>query len=119
MWGEAIAEAQRGAPRAGLRRQGLLGFLFARAGRTDEARRVLAVVLDRARRTEGHAFDVATIYAGLGAREEAFSWLDKALEERAMVLDNLDMVLDALAPDPRIDVVRQRLGLPVRTPPSA
>ena len=111
MWAEAIVEAQRGAARAGLRRQGLLGFLFARAGRTAEARRVLASVLDRARRTEGHAFDVATIYAGLGAKDEAFSWLDKALEERAMVLDNLDMVLDALAPDPRIDTVRRRLGL--------
>jgi hypothetical protein len=114
MWPEAIAEAQRGASAAGFRRQGLIGFLLARAGRTDEARRILAALLDRARRVEGNAFNVATVYAGLAENEQAIAWLGKAFDERAIPFDNLDLVLNALAPDPRVDAFRQRLGIQKR-----
>lgn len=114
MWPEAIAEAQRGASAAGFRRQGLVGFLLARAGRTDEARRILAALLDRARRVEGNAFNVATVYAGLAENEQAIAWLGKAFDERAIPFDNLDLVLNALAPDPRVDAFRQRLGIQKR-----
>jgi len=114
MWPEAIAEAQRDASAAGFRRQGLIGFLLARAGRTDEARRILEPLLDRARRVEGHAFNVAIVYAGLGEKEQAFAWLGKGFDERAIPFDNLELVLDALAPDPRVDAFRQRLGIQKR-----
>jgi hypothetical protein len=72
-------------------------------------------LLDRARRTEGIAFHVATIYAGLGDKDQAFLWLDKAAEEGTLsVFDRLDLVFDALSPDPRVDAFRRRLDLQKR-----
>ena len=44
MWPEAIAEMQRAATNDGPHGQALLGYLLGRAGRTDEARRVLAAL---------------------------------------------------------------------------
>lgn len=60
------------------------------------------------------AFEVAAVYAGLGEKDRAFAWLDKAVQERAITFDHLPAVLDALAPDPRVADFRRRLGIRVR-----
>jgi TolB-like protein/DNA-binding SARP family transcriptional activator/tetratricopeptide (TPR) repeat protein len=114
MWPEAIAEMQRISVNAGPRGQAHLGYMLARAGRTDEARRILAALLDRSRRVNGGAFDVATVYAGLGENDQAFKWLDKALDDRSLVFDYLQTVTDGLRGDPRFDGFRRRLGLQQR-----
>jgi TolB-like protein/DNA-binding SARP family transcriptional activator len=114
MWPQAIAELQQISANAGTQGQAKLGYLLARAGRTDEARRTLAALLDRSRRINGRAFDVATVYAGLGENDQAFKWLDKALDDRSLDALNVDYMLttmDGLWPDPRFDALRGRLGL--------
>lgn len=112
MWPEAIEEIQRNVAVGGLGVQAFIAFIYARAGQPDRARPILAELLDRARRGERIAFDVATVYAGLGDKDQAFRWLDKAAQQGALnYLGRLGLVLDALAPDPRVDVVRQRLGI--------
>jgi serine/threonine-protein kinase len=108
MWPEAIAAIQR-PNNTGPRAQARLGYLFARAGRTDEARRILRALLDRARRTNDGAFRVATVYAGLGENDQAFAWLDKSIEDRSFEFDDL-MMLDRLRRDPRFDSFRRHLG---------
>ena len=114
MWPEAIAEAQQNAQTAGLPAQALLGHMLARAGRTDEARRILTTLEERSRRAGGSAFEVAAVYAGLGEKDHAFAWLDKAVEGRAIDFQHLPAVLDALQPDPRLDDFRRRLGIQKR-----
>ena len=59
------------------------GFALARAGRSREAQRVLAELLERHRRNpKGVAANIATIYVALGQSEPAFMWLAKAVELR-------------------------------------
>jgi TolB-like protein/DNA-binding SARP family transcriptional activator/Flp pilus assembly protein TadD len=111
MWPEAIAETQRTSVNAGPRGQALLGYMLARAGRTDEARRILAALLDRSRRINGGAFEVAMVYAGLGENDQAFRWLDRAVDDRSLAFDHLPTVVDGLRPDPRFHRLRRRIGL--------
>jgi hypothetical protein len=102
---------QRISANAGPHAQALLGYVLARDGRTAEARRILAALLDRSRRIPGITFDVGTVYAGLNEKESALQWLEKATEDRSFFLDDLHLVLDGLEPDPRVDRIRSRLGI--------
>ncbi len=110
MWPEAIAEMQRNLVNAGPRGQALLGYSLARGGRTAEARQILAAALDRERRTNAGAFTIAAVYAGLGENDQAFTWLNKSLDDRSLALDNMAVIFDSLRRDPRFDRFRQRLN---------
>jgi tetratricopeptide (TPR) repeat protein len=111
MWPQAIAEMQRVSANAGPSSEAFIGYLLGRAGRTKEARAILERMLDRSAKTNGSAFYVATVYAGLGDNDQAFSWLNKALDQRSIFLDYLPTVLAGLRGDPRLTNFRERLGL--------
>lgn len=59
---------------------------YAQAGRTEEARRLLAELRARAGAEYVRAFHLAAVYAALGESEEAFVWLERAYEERDVTL---------------------------------
>jgi hypothetical protein len=88
--------------------------MLARAGRKDEARRILADLREHSRGGDPNTFAVASVYAGLGERDAAFRWLERALDERELDLEQLDTVLDGLRPDPRVEQLRERMGLQKR-----
>jgi adenylate cyclase len=111
MWPEAIAEIERISPNGGPRAQALLGYMLGRGGRTAEARQVLAALLERSRRTKGSAFDVAIVYAGLGDNDQAFAWLNKAVDDRSLGFEWMYTIVNGLRPDPRFEKLRHRLGL--------
>jgi hypothetical protein len=54
------------------------------------------------------------VYAALGQREEAFSWLDKAYSERDRYMAELkaDCAFDSLRADPRFAQLLRRVGFP-------
>lgn len=56
---------------------------------------------------------VATVYAALGDRDQAFAWLEKAYEGRSFYITVLrvDPDLDSLRSDPRFADLLQRVGL--------
>jgi TolB-like protein/DNA-binding SARP family transcriptional activator len=108
-WPQAIAEMQRIAGAAGPRGEAVLGYLLARGGRQNEARQVLAAMLARQRRLKTGAFEVATVYAGLGDNDQAFAWLDKSFDDRSLDFENM-IPLEGLRGDPRFDRFRQRLN---------
>ena len=58
---------------------------------------------------------MAVIHAGLGERDEAFAWLEKAYAERDSWLAgrfNIDPRLDRIRGDPRFRALVRRMGLP-------
>ncbi|HEY2377861.1 MAG TPA: hypothetical protein VGH98_17950, partial [Gemmatimonadaceae bacterium] len=89
----------------------LLANLFARAGRTNEAQRILVGLRQRAQHQGELAGEIAVVYAGLGDRKETWVWLERARSAHTLVLDDVPLILDQLRPDPRIDLFRQELGL--------
>ncbi len=60
------------------------------------------------------AYDLAIVYAGLGEKETAFSWLEKAYEEHSEYLPfmRIEPRLDSLHSDPRFISLLSRLRLP-------
>lgn len=58
--------------------------------------------------------DMAVIYAGLGEREQALSWLQRAHEEHAAYFPaiNVDPVFDGLRSDAGFQNLLRRIGLP-------
>jgi tetratricopeptide (TPR) repeat protein len=57
---------------------------------------------------------VATAYVSLGRRDQAFDWLQKALEDYDEWIDclNIDPALDTLRSDPRFEDLVRHIGLP-------
>ena len=55
----------------------------------------------------------AIIYVGLGDKEQAFTWLEKAYEERSRLpMLKIDPIWDPLRADPRFKELLRRIGLP-------
>jgi TolB-like protein/Tfp pilus assembly protein PilF len=90
-----------------------LGHAYAMAGRRNDADQVLQTLFDRAKKSYVSAFDVASIYAGLGEKDKAFAWLDKAAAEHSSFLaySKWEPRLDPLRSDPRFNKLLTRIGL--------
>ena len=60
------------------------------------------------------AISFAVVYVGLGDKEQAFAWLEKAYEERTNFLAYLKVqtTFDPLRSDPRFADLVRRVGLP-------
>ncbi len=91
-----------------------LGYAYGVSGRKDEARKVLNEMKQLAQQRYVSAHDVALIYMGLGEKDLAFTWLEKAYEERSFLLPNIkaEPRLDSLRSDPRFQDLLRRIGLP-------
>jgi DNA-binding winged helix-turn-helix (wHTH) protein/TolB-like protein/Tfp pilus assembly protein PilF len=90
MHAEAIAEFQTGVKLSGSPLMlALLGHAYAVAGKKAEAQQVLNDLQQLQEQRYVSPYTVAAIYAGLGDQEQAFKWLEKAVEERDIWLMNL------------------------------
>ena len=90
MYPEAIAEFQTGVKLSGSPLMlALLGHAYAVAGKRAEAQKVLDELQQLQEQRYVSPYTVAAIYAGLNDHEQAFKWLDKAVEERDIWLMNL------------------------------
>jgi Flp pilus assembly protein TadD len=91
-----------------------LGIGYARAGMMKEADDVLNELLNEPKKVYVPEFYLATLYTAMGKKDEAFSWLNKAYEERANGLTVVKVfpLLDDLRSDPRFDDLLKRLKLP-------
>jgi eukaryotic-like serine/threonine-protein kinase len=90
-----------------------LGHVYAVAGRTADARKVLRQLTRQSRHRYVSAYQFAVMYAGLGERDEAFRWLQKVGEDRSEWFSavNVDPRLDGLHADPRFAAVLRSVGL--------
>jgi TolB-like protein/Flp pilus assembly protein TadD/predicted Ser/Thr protein kinase len=91
-----------------------LGYAYGVSGRKNEARKVLNELKQLARQEYVSAYDVALIYVGLDEKDLAFTWLEKAYEERSFGLSTIkaEPRMDSLHSDPRFQAMLRRVGLP-------
>jgi len=89
-----------------------LGYIYARAGKRDEATRVLKD-LDRLASDEYvPAYGRAVIHAALGDNELAMTWLEKAYEEKSfLVYLKVDPAFDTLRKEERFVALLHKMGV--------
>jgi len=91
-----------------------LGEGYRSAGWKGALRKALEIRL--AQRKSGYlsSYEIATLCASLGDKEEAFKWLDAAYREHDLGLLSLntDLLLDSLRADPRLTKLVRKVGLP-------
>jgi tetratricopeptide (TPR) repeat protein len=113
--GRAIQEDQKAAEVSGEMSfyVGALGRIHAIAGDRDKAEEILDSLRKRSVREHISGYGIALIYAGLGDRDRAFEWLEKAVAERDELLTRArgDPQLDSLRDDPRFDALLRRMNL--------
>jgi serine/threonine-protein kinase len=92
-----------------------LGYAYAVSGKPGEAQKVLDHLKDLSAHSDVAPYNVAIIYAGLGDKDQAFAWLERAYKERSYFMAEYlltDERLDSLRADPRFVSLRRRVGLP-------
>ena len=92
---------------------GHLGNAYARAGQKDAARKVISQLEKHVLRDGEGRYEIALVYAALGAKNEAFNWLNIAYRTRdkGLTYIRIDPCLDPLRSDPRFGALEQRVGL--------
>ena len=93
---------------------GILGYAYAKSGRKDEARKLLAELKELSKRRYVASYWIAMIYIGLDEKDEAFAWLEKAYQERSwwLVWIKMDPMVDSLRADSRFMNLMSRIGFP-------
>ncbi len=89
------------------------GNAYARAGNQAEAQKAIQELIELSKQRRG-TWEVALIYAGLGDKDRAFEWLEKAynMHDKGMVYLKVDPPLDPLRSDPRFMVLLRRMNFP-------
>ena len=113
---DALAECEKGAELSGRSSYALrsLGYAYAVAGRKEAAWAVIKELEERAKNAYVPPYNFSVIYAGLGLKEEALAWLDKAFAEHSegMQWIKTDPRLDALRADSRFQSLLRRMNFP-------
>ncbi len=91
-----------------------LGWLYAVSGREADALRIAREFSNLSSHEYIDSYPIATIYAGLGNKDEAFRWLEKGYEEHSASMPYLavDPFWYAMRSDPRYADLLRRMGLP-------
>jgi TolB-like protein/DNA-binding winged helix-turn-helix (wHTH) protein/Flp pilus assembly protein TadD len=92
--------------------KGSLGHVYAVSGNKNQARNVLQDLEGRGGQQYVPAYAIALVYAGLGDNDHAFTWLQKAYEDRStsMIFLRLDPELSSLHSDPRFEKLSQQIN---------
>ena len=92
----------------------VLGYVYAVSGKRSEAQKALNELTELWKRHYFPPVDIALIHAGLGDRDQAFAWLDKAYEARdsQLIWVRVEPELEDLHRDPRFADMLRRIGLP-------
>ena len=87
---------------------------LASRGKRSEAKRILGQLLVMRQQRYVSPYEIAVIHVGLGEKDQAFEWLERAYQEHSSWLSylNVESRLDPLHSDPRFANLVRRVGLP-------
>jgi len=93
---------------------GQMGYCYAMSGRHEEALREIGMLTSRAQTQYVSPLSFAAIYAGLSDSEQAFNYLERALDahDTSLPVHLLSTEYDRLRTLPRFHALRERIGLP-------
>src|SRR5260370_6189554 len=92
-----------------------LAHAFAVIGRRAEAQKILHDSQRKSKSGYVSPYVIATLYAGLGDKDRAFEFLEKAYQQRSLDISShlkADLRIDNLRSDPRFHLLLQRVGFP-------
>lgn len=112
MFAQSLAELQKAASLSPGDPQvpAFLGYVYGKSGRKQDAERVLKEMKAESKRRYVSGFFVAWVCVGLGRKEEAIQWLERAEQQNDYQLSwiSAEPVFDPLRSDPRFaDLVRR------------
>lgn len=115
MYKEAIAELDHAVTLSGNSTISLamLGHAYAAAGNKNKAEKILQQLLDRSKRQYVPSYWIAMIHIGFGDKTEAFTWLERAFQERSswLVWAGVEPRFNILRSDPRFKSLMARMKL--------
>jgi serine/threonine-protein kinase len=90
-----------------------LGYALARAGRTAEAREILGELTERSRQGYVSPVAFATVHLGLGDRQLALDWIERARDDRRgwVAYLRVNPIFDSLRTEQRFEALAQSIGL--------
>ena len=109
---DAIAELQKAkTPNPGAWYQGYLGYAYAISGDRAKAEQALRELEDLAKQQYVSPTAFATIYLGLGEKEKALDWLERAYEQQdsACWYLKIDQIYDSVRNEPRFQTLVQKV----------
>jgi TolB-like protein/Tfp pilus assembly protein PilF len=102
----------------------MLGHANGTAGKKDDAEKILEKLTERSKTQYVSSYWIAMIHVGLGEKDNAFTWLERAFQERSSWLAwaGVEPRFDTLRSDPRFDsllvgmrlIPRRKPGLGIR-----
>jgi len=89
-----------------------LGHAYAMGGHEREAQKIIEELKDRTKKGYVSSYQIAVVYIGLGHKDQALEWLEKAVQEHSTLLGYLKMDprFDSLRSDPRFADLLRRIG---------
>jgi TolB-like protein/DNA-binding winged helix-turn-helix (wHTH) protein/Tfp pilus assembly protein PilF len=113
---ESIAEYQKAVELSGGDQDAIaaLAHAYAGVGRRAEAQKMLRDLEQKSGTVYVSPYLIATMYAGLGDKDTAFKFLEKAYQEKSLDLSwyvKADLRVDSLRADPRYESLLRRMGL--------
>jgi len=113
---EAIAELAKGVSLSGGGAVYLasLAHAYGVAGRRSDALKLILKLERLAAGQHVSSYDMALAFVGVGEKDQAFSWLERAASEHAprLMFLNVDPRFDSVRSDPRFRELVRRLGFP-------
>ena len=119
-WDEAIERYERALPAMGPVLGGApLGYAYARAGRVDDAKRILSDLTRLSANQYVPPIAFSDVAIGLGDRELSLTWLNRALvvHDDYLVQVGVDHHHRDLHDDPRFQAIMARIGTPLQAGP--
>ena len=90
-----------------------LGCTYGRVGKRTEAERVLAELTERSKQKYVAPFYFAMVWVGLGEKEKALDWLERAYQERdpGLRVIKVDPMFNSIRREPRFINILRGMGL--------
>ncbi len=110
MYDQAVAEVMKITPPE---RAHMFGEAYRNSGIKGFYEKSLEIALEQSKKGYISPWNIAQIYARLGKKDEAFSWLEKAYEDHSILVAYLraDQAFESLRSDPRYHALLKKVGL--------